>query len=112
MWEVVLVTEVEDWFLALDEESIDTVTAAIDYLEAHGPMAGRPLVDKLKGSKYHHMKELRPSGTSIRVLFLFDPSRQAVLLVAGDKAGQWTRWYRDNIPVAEQRYEAWLEGGA
>lgn len=44
------------------------------------------------------------------VLFVFDPERQAVLLVAGDKAGDWTGWYDDNIPVAESRYEAWLGG--
>ena len=28
-----------------------------------------------------------------------------MILVAGDKAGQWNRWYRENIPVAEERYE-------
>jgi hypothetical protein len=44
-------------------------------------------------------------------LFVFDPTRQAVLLVAGDKAGDWQGWYRDNIPVAEQRYQKWLAGG-
>jgi hypothetical protein len=35
------------------------------------------------------------------VLFAFDPTRQAVLLVAGDKAGAWERWYRVNIPLAD-----------
>jgi hypothetical protein len=38
------------------------------------------------------------------MLFVFDPARQAVLLVAGDKAGNWETWYRDNLPIAEQRY--------
>ena len=57
------------------------------------------------------MKELRPAGTSIRILFLFDPLRQAVLLLAGDKAGNWTNWYGENIPIAEQRYENRLAGG-
>ena len=49
-----------------------------------------------------------PAGTSIRILFLFDPQRQAVLLVSGDKAGQWKQWYQQNIPVADQRYANWL----
>jgi predicted XRE-type DNA-binding protein len=31
--------------------------------------------------------------------------------MAGDKAGDWSGWYRDNIPLAEQRYERWLAGG-
>ncbi len=56
------------------------------------------------------MKELRPSATSIRILFIFDPARSAVLLVAGDKAGDWKGWYDDNIPVAEKRFNAWLAG--
>ncbi|MBX7432964.1 type II toxin-antitoxin system RelE/ParE family toxin [Mycobacterium sp. Y57] len=95
--------------MSLDQESAEAVSGAIDYLEANGPMAGRPIVDRVKGSKYHHMKELRPAGTSIRVLFIFDPQRRAVLLVSGDKAGNWKQWYPDNIPIAERRYENWLK---
>ncbi len=59
------------------------------------------------------MKELRPAGTSIRILFIFDPHRQAILLLGGDKAGNWASWYDKNIPIAERRYEDWLttEGG-
>jgi hypothetical protein len=41
-------------------------------------------------------------------LFVFDPWSQAVLLVAGNKAGEWSRWYETAIPVAEVAYEAWL----
>lgn len=58
------------------------------------------------------MKELRPgsSGKSeIRILFAFDPIRQAILLVAGDKSGQWQRWYRKNIPIADDLYDRHLE---
>jgi len=32
-----------------------------------------------------------------------------ILLVAGDKAGRWTQWYREAIPLAEQRYERYLK---
>ncbi|HRD61156.1 MAG TPA: type II toxin-antitoxin system RelE/ParE family toxin [Nocardioides sp.] len=59
----------------------------------------------------HNMKELRPSATSVRILFIFDPERQAVLLVAGDKAGNWSGWYDENIPIADDRYDRWLAGG-
>ena len=58
-----------------------------------------------------NLKEFRPrSGrdVAIRVFFVFDPWSQAVLLVAGNKAGNWTRWYQEKIPVAESRYEEWL----
>lgn len=110
--EVVLLDEVEQWYLSLVESGDDdatAVTAAIDYLEREGPTLGRPVVDKVKGSRVHNMKELRPSGTSVRILFVFDPRRQAILLVAGDKAGEWKQWYTDNIPIAENRYDRWIE---
>jgi len=116
VWSVVLLDEVDEWFVDLakrDPESADLVAGAIDLLEADGPTLGRPAVDRVKGSRLHNLKELRPGSsgeTEIRVLFIFDPTRQAVLLVAGDKTGAWKDWYRDNIPVAEERYESWLGG--
>ncbi|MGH3274053.1 MAG: type II toxin-antitoxin system RelE/ParE family toxin [Streptosporangiaceae bacterium] len=60
------------------------------------------------------MKELRPGSagrSEVRILFCFDPARQAVLLVAGDKSGRWQEWYKQAIPLAEERYERWLAGG-
>ncbi|MEU7334941.1 MULTISPECIES: type II toxin-antitoxin system RelE/ParE family toxin [unclassified Streptomyces] len=113
-WEVVLVGEVAAWFEALAEadwDSAEQVEDAIDMLTVTGPTLGRPLVDRIKGAENHHLKELRPgsSGSSeIRILFAFDPVRRAVLLVAGDKAGNWQRWYDINIPLAEERYRTHL----
>jgi hypothetical protein len=115
-WEVILLHEVDDWFLSLiktDARTAELVAAAIDKLEADGPTLGRPLVDVVKSSKVHNLKELRPGSTGVsevRLLFVFDPTRRAVLLVAGDKAGDWQRWYQDNVPLAEGRYERWLAG--
>ena len=45
-------------------------------------------------------------GTAI--LLVFDPWRSAILLVAGDKSGQWDKWYRTAIPRAEQLYDDYL----
>jgi len=53
------------------------------------------------------MKELRPPSackTEIRLLFAFDPRREAIFLVAGDKAGNWEGWYRVAIPLADKRF--------
>ena len=64
-------------------------------------------MDRLKGSELHHLKELRPGSggrSEIRIIFAFDRARSALLLLGGDKAGNWERWYRDNIPLAEQLY--------
>ncbi|WP_370652975.1 type II toxin-antitoxin system RelE/ParE family toxin [Frankia sp. CIT1] len=115
-WAVILVDEVDEWFMGLvrsDPRTAELVTAAIDQLVSDGPALGRPYVDSIQDSKIHNMKELRPGsagGTEVRILFVFDPQRQAVLLVAGDKSGQRRRWYEVNIPLAEQRYQRWLDG--
>ncbi len=45
----------------------------------------------------------------MRMLFVFDPARQAIILVAGDKAGTWNRWYGEAIRLAERRYAAYRE---
>jgi len=114
MWEVKLHTEVEAWFLDLcvtDPVSADLVAEAIELLAVHGPALGRPVVDRLRGSTYHNMKELRPGSagaSEIRMIFAFDPAREVLFLVAGDKAGQWHRWYRSAIPLADARFAAHL----
>jgi hypothetical protein len=112
-WVIVLLEEVDAWYRELcdqDEETAALVAAAINLLEEDGPNLARPLADRIEGSKLHNLKELRPgsTGTSeVRILFIFDPQRQAVLLVAGD---QWSKWYAQSIPIAETRYERWLAG--
>jgi hypothetical protein len=101
--DVYVVNEVLEWIDNLDEATHARVVQAIDILAEVGPALGRPLVDTIAGSAIANLKELRP-GT-VRILFVFDPWRSAVLLVAGDKAGQWNAWYKHAIPLAEQRYE-------
>lgn len=54
------------------------------------------------------MKELRPGSTGrteTRALFAFDKARRAVLLVGGDKSGDWRGWYDRNIPIADDRFD-------
>lgn len=114
-WEIYLTTEVERWLdrlLAADPDSHLQVVSAIEALAEVGPNLGRPLVDRIKGSSLHNLKELRPGSTAIselRVLFVFDPWRSAILLVAGDKAGNWKTWYREAIPRAEHLYAIYLK---
>lgn len=116
LWEVRLHPEVEVWYLGIcksDPQTADLIEDAIDQLAEEGPALRRPLADRGKGSRYHNMKELRPpsSGNSeIRLLFAFDPRREAIFLVAGDKAGNWEGWYRDMIPIADDRFAQHLAG--
>lgn len=113
-WEILITESVEaflDELYASDRETHRLVNDAIQLLEDNGPMEGRPLVDSIVGSTISNLKELRPpSGgrSEIRVLFCFDPWRSAILLVAGDKAGRWSRWYLDAIPKAEMLYAVYL----
>ena len=44
----------------------------------------------------------------MRILFAFDPRRTAILLIGGDKTGQWKTWYRESIPEAERLYDAYI----
>ncbi|MFC9342884.1 type II toxin-antitoxin system RelE/ParE family toxin [Streptomyces sp. NPDC057020] len=114
-YRLVIVPEVRDWLHELrheDRDSLDKITEAIQRLTERGPALARPTADSIKGSKYA-MKELRPrSGqqVSVRMLFVFDPDRRAVILTAGNKAGNWDGWYNENIPIAEDRYERHLKG--
>jgi hypothetical protein len=113
-WEILLTAEVESFLDDLHESdpaSHQLVNQAILILERNGPAEGRPLVGSITASRIANMKELRPpsSGRSeIRILLVFDPWRAAILLVAGDKSGQWDKWYRTAIPRAEQLYDDYL----
>lgn len=106
-WDICVVDEVREWIETLDPQSFRRVVQAIDALAEGGPGLGRPLVDTIRHSVLANLKELRP-GT-VRILFAFDPWRSTILLVAGDKAGEWNKWYETAIPLAEQRYEMYLK---
>lgn len=107
-WTVILHPAVEEWMDDLDNDSYQQVVAAVRELADKGPALKRPLVGEVTGSRHPNMKELRPGSagrSEIRILFAFDPRRQAVLLAAGDKAGKWQRWYKQAVPLADDRFD-------
>ncbi len=107
-WKVVLTGDVDEWLRHVDDETHSQILAAIRVLSEQGPSLGRPLVDTIRSSRYKNMKELRPGSTGrseVRILFAFDPARRAILLVAGDKRGDWNRWYRRAVPVADRLFD-------
>ena len=90
----------------------DVLIAKALLLEQFGPSLGRPTVDTLKGSRHNNMKELRfYAGDGVwRVAFSFDPARQAILLVAGDKSGVSEKhFYKQLIGIADRRFDGHLE---
>ena len=102
-WEILLTAEVETFLDELyesDPVSHQLVNQAILVLERNGPAEGRPLVDSITASRIANMKELRPPSSG--------RSEVRILLVAGDKSGQWDKWYRTAIPHAEELYDDYL----
>lgn len=98
-------------FQLLDEGLQNELLAHAKLLREFGPHLGRPTVDGLKGSAYPNMKELRFAwaGGVWRVAFAFDPQRQAILLVAGDKGSvDQKRFYKRLITTADARFNEYL----
>jgi hypothetical protein len=80
-----------------DRDSAIQGGRAVGILLEAGPELVRPLADRVHHTRLSNLKELRPGSagrSEIRILHIFDPRRNAVLLVAGDKAGKWEAWYR------------------
>ena len=107
-WSVLFHDDFDAEFQALQEGLQDELLAHANLLAEFGPNLGRPTVDTLKGSEHPNMKELRFawSGQVWRVAFAFDPKRQAILLVGGDKGGaDQRRFYKRLLMLADSRYK-------
>ena len=97
--------------MALPEAVQDEILARMGLLREFGPMLGRPNVDTLNDSKHANMKELRfkTADGAWRVAFAFDPGREAILLIAGDKSGgSERRFYKRLIAKADARFDVHL----
>src|SRR5690349_23066322 len=99
-WAVKVTDEYAAWFTALIKQDLDSATQvaqAVAALREEGPTLGRPLVDRLKATKIHHLTELRPGSrerSEIRIIFAFNPGRRccswAVTWRATGRAGTVT----------------------
>jgi hypothetical protein len=110
-WDILFHDDFATEFAALAQPLQDELLAHALLLRDFGPGLGRPTVDTLKGSKHPNMKEMRFawSGEVWRVAFAFDPERQGILLVGGDKGGaDQRRFYKRLIAVADSRFDGHL----
>lgn len=96
----------------LAESVQDGLVASLAPLLEFGPALGRPDVGALNDSHDANMKELRfrADGGVWRVAFAFDPRRNAILIVAGDKSCvSEPKFYKRLIDKADKRYKQHLE---
>jgi hypothetical protein len=101
--------EFDAWFQALEDSDADAVARVVDMLEIQGVTLPFPHSSAIKGSKIA-LRELRvqSGGRPLRVFYAFDPVRQAVLLLGGDKTGN-DRFYATMIPLAERVFARYLQ---
>jgi hypothetical protein len=109
----ILTTSVfNDWLGEQTPEVMTEVAAVVLLVREYGHRLSRPHSDTLNGSKFANMKELRvkTAQAEIRIAFAFDPKRQAVILVAGDKRGVNEKWfYKRLIAKADGLFTEYLK---
>jgi hypothetical protein len=100
--------EFERWIEGLSRSEKLAVLHAVKLLELAGVALGAPHSSALRGTR-HPLRELRPKqgASPLRIVYAFDPRREALLLLGGDK-GRDRRLYARLIPAAEALWEAHL----
>jgi hypothetical protein len=109
-WEVEYTDEFGEWWEGLTEAAQRSVAKIVVLLAESGPFLGYPHSSDIVQSRKSKLRELRiqHKGHPYRVLYAFDPSRTAILLIGGDKTGD-DRWYQTYVPIAEKLYDRYLE---
>ena len=105
----VLVTGVfEAWWDGLGIEEQKSVAVVVTMLEERGVTLPFPYSSAIAGSAKLRELRIQHGGEPYRVLYAFDPKRQAILLLGGKKTGQ-DRWYEVHIKKAEKLLVAYLK---
>ena len=105
MWSILRTDEIVRWITDLDDDAKEAIYKSLLILSEIGPSLGRPHVDSVRGSTYPNMKELRVQNKKrvFRIFFAFDPKRNAILLIGGDKRGD-KKFYDTMIARADELY--------
>jgi len=111
VWLIKRTNEIAEWIEYLDDDGKEAILKVLIILSEIGPSLGRPYVDSVQRSRYRNLKELRVQNKQrlFRIFFAFDPRRQGILLIGGDKSGD-KQFYQRMIPIAEKLYKRYLNG--
>ena len=102
--------QVSRWYRGLNDRDALSVKRSIDALAADGRALRGPRSAPVFGSRHRDMRELRSVGGNLRVLYSFDRGGRAVLLVGGDKTGNWKGWYKRAIKRADRLFDRYTGG--
>jgi hypothetical protein len=107
--EIIVTDEFKQWYEDLSADEQRSVLRYVGMLEDMGVTLPFPYSSGIQNSRYASMRELRVqhSGRPYRVLYAFDPVRNAVLLVGGEKTGK-DRWYETTIKAADRLFDEYL----
>lgn len=101
--------EFGEWWDTLTESLQDEIDRVVGVLEEKGATLGFPYTSGIEGSRHGHMRELRiqHKGNPVRIFFAFNPLRNAILLIGGDKTGD-EAFYDRMTPIADDLYDTHL----
>ena len=107
--EVEFTDEFEAWWDSLEADEQATIMEVIGLLRRDGVTLRFPYTSAVHGSRHSHMRELRVQhrGDPYRVFYAFNPLRDAILLIGGNK-GADNRFYRRMVPLADSLYDEHL----
>ena len=99
----------DEWLSSLSQRERKEVQRSVGMLRELGLQLSYPYSSAIKGSRFP-LRELRPKrgDSPLRVIYCFDPRREALLIIGGHK-GADKRMYERIIPVAEELWEQHLK---
>jgi hypothetical protein len=106
--EIVVTDQFRDWYLSLDEKDADAIEFSVGLLEQFGVALGAPHSSRIVGTALRELR-VQSGGRPLRAFYAFDPKRQAVLLIGGDKTGDG-RFYRKMIAEATALWNEYRAG--
>lgn len=106
--EILVTGEFETWWDGLSLAEQKSVAVVVTMLEERGVTLPFPYSSGITMSAKLRELRIQHAGQPYRVLYAFDPKRNAILLLGGNKARD-DRWYDRHVPRAEKLFAAYLQ---